>query len=42
MKKHRPMVGVIVFVMFDGSFAPAGLGIGQEAGLFRKEGVIND
>jgi hypothetical protein len=38
MKKRRPMVGVIVFVMCDGSFAPAGFGIGQEARLFWKEG----
>jgi hypothetical protein len=38
MKKRRPMVGVIVFVMFDGSFAPAGFGIGQRAGFSWKEG----
>jgi hypothetical protein len=41
MKKRRPMVGVIVFVMFDGSFAPAGFGIGQ-GGLSWKKGVIDD
>jgi hypothetical protein len=43
MKTGRPIGGVIVFVMFDASLAPAGFRTGERAGLSLKiKGAMDD